>query len=144
MAEPAFTKMIIASDTSEMARVQQAVLDAAQAHGFAEREVFGIRLALEEGLPNAIHHGNQDDPDKQVAVEYRIHDGELTVHIRDEGGGFRPDNLPDPRDEENLTRPHGRGVLLMQAYMNEVSFNEAGNVVTLVKRRGEAVQNSES
>jgi len=137
MAESGFTRMIIASNTREMASVQQAILDAVHEADFSERAVFAIRLAMEEALSNAIHHGNHDDPDKHVTVDYRVTADRLTVSIDDEGAGFQPQRLADPRAAPNLTHPHGRGVLLMQAYMDEVRFNQSGNAVTLVKYRDE-------
>jgi serine/threonine-protein kinase RsbW len=140
MADGAFTNMVITSKTSEIATVEKAILDEAGSYDYPQRDLFGIRLALEEALANAIHHGNQDDPTKQVRVQYQVTDQQITIQVSDEGGGFSPGSIPDPREEENLARPHGRGVLLMQAYMNEVSFNASGNTVTLIKRRGEPVE----
>ena len=55
--------------------------------------------------------------------------------IRDEGPGFDPRELPDPTDPTNLERPSGRGLLLMRTFMDDVSYNDDGNQVTLIKRR---------
>lgn len=55
--------------------------------------------------------------------------------IRDEGAGFDPSTLPKANDSPVLKRPHGRGVLLMRAFMDEVSYGSVGNEVTLVKHR---------
>ncbi len=55
--------------------------------------------------------------------------------IRDEGSGFDRSELPDPTDPENLLKSSGRGVMLMQTFMDEVIFNDRGNEVTLIKRR---------
>jgi serine/threonine-protein kinase RsbW len=56
--------------------------------------------------------------------------------VTDEGPGFRLDDVPDPTADENLQRPCGRGLMLIRAYMDEVSFNETGNEITMVKRKG--------
>jgi len=61
-----------------------------------------------------------------------------TYVIRDQGPGFDPHSLPDPRDPANLDRPCGRGVLLMKTFMDEVKFSEAGNQVTMIKRASES------
>ena len=53
--------------------------------------------------------------------------------IRDEGPGFDPASIPNPTDPEYLERPSGRGMLLMRSFMDELTYNEAGNHVTLVK-----------
>lgn len=135
MAHDPKTKMVIASRRTEAAAVQQAVLDAAERHGYSREAIFGIRLALDEALNNAIRHGNCDDPDKHVTVEFSASDKRLSITVTDEGCGFCPEDVPDPTLDENLTRPCGRGVMLMQAYMNKVRFNKAGNRVTMVKEK---------
>ena len=43
--------------------------------------------------------------------------------------------LPISTDPANLERPCGRGLLLMQTFMDEVKYNAAGNEVTMIKRR---------
>ncbi|MFW6038880.1 MAG: ATP-binding protein [bacterium] len=135
MADVPITKMVIASRLSEVPAVQQAILDEVKCHGYGQDTLFAVRLALEEALSNAIRHGNGEDPTKKVTIEYAVTDQRIEVSIADEGHGFQPDTLPDPTDDENLARPHGRGVMLMQAYMNEISYNDRGNRVTMVRTR---------
>ncbi|MEO0966360.1 MAG: ATP-binding protein [Planctomycetota bacterium] len=126
----------IPSQLEEVPAVVDAVVEAVEAAGgYQDRSVFAIRLAIDEAVTNAIRHGNGQDPDKQVTIEYEITGELVRVCVCDEGPGFVPETLPDPTAEENLIRTHGRGVMLMNAYMTEVSFNERGNCVTLVKRR---------
>ena len=103
--------------------------------GYADQACFGIRLALDEAFANAIQHGNANDPQKSIEIYYSVDGDEARISIADQGPGFAPDNLPDPTALENLEKPTGRGVMLMQAYMTEVSFNDCGNCVTLIKRR---------
>ena len=136
MAEASSKKrMIVPNQSSSVAEVQSLILHELEVHGFAEKQIFGIRLALEEALTNAIHHGNCGDPKKKVEVEYEVTDQRLWVSITDEGCGFTPEQLPDPTLDENLTKPGGRGVLLMRAYMDDVQFSPAGNRVILTKTR---------
>ena len=135
MAEAAKTKLVFPSRLDEVPAVQQAIVDAAQQAGFDEQALFAIRLALDEALTNAVRHGNGSDPAKQVAVEFSADETQLVIQIQDQGPGFAPDELPDPTAEENLCRPHGRGVMLMRAYMTDVQFNPQGNRVTLTKIR---------
>ncbi|MEE9405670.1 MAG: ATP-binding protein [Algisphaera sp.] len=111
------------------------LIDCVKAHGYDNRAVFALRLSLEEVLTNAVRHGNGGDTNKQVTVVARITDEKAEFDIEDEGEGFKPAEVPDPRSDENLLRPHGRGVMLINAYMTEVRYNERGNRVTLVKRR---------
>jgi CheY-like chemotaxis protein len=127
---------------------------------FDEAGLTQIGVALQEALLNATHHGNLEvgselrevdadlyrrELEKRSGEEpyknRRVHvDAEFTCEearftIRDEGPGFQPGSLPDPRDAENLLKCHGRGVLLMRSLMDECRYNDAGNSVTLVRRR---------
>ena len=55
--------------------------------------------------------------------------------IRDQGPGFDVSKLPGRGDAETLESEGGHGLLLMQTFMDEVTFNARGNEVTMVKRR---------
>jgi serine/threonine-protein kinase RsbW len=112
-----------------------AVTAAMPAWGYSERDVFAVRLALEEAVVNGLKHGNAGDPAKEVRVRYRVTAEEVVAEVVDEGPGFDPDQVPDPRALENLERPGGRGLLLMRHYVTEVRYNDRGNAVTLRHRR---------
>lgn len=119
----------------EVPTVQAALVREAETRGFSKEAIFAIRLALDEALSNAVRHGNGNDPSKSVTVDMAVGEDRFECTICDEGKGFHPGSLPDPTDPAFLERPHGRGVMLMQAYMTEVSFNSEGNCVTLLKTR---------
>jgi serine/threonine-protein kinase RsbW len=106
----------------------------------SRRETFGIKLALEEAVINAIKHGNQMDGTKKVRVLYRLSTCRFEATISDEGDGFDPSEVPDPTAVENLERPCGRGLMLMRHYMSEVVYNAAGNCVAMSKEL-EAAEN---
>ena len=132
----------------------------AEAWGLDRTDRLRIGTALEEGLLNALYHGNlgvrselkeidHDEfykqanerrialpwSDRRIRVQVRITLQEMEVSIRDDGDGFDPSMLPDPTDPENLDRPCGRGVMLMRAFMDDVRYNAIGNEVTLVRKR---------
>jgi serine/threonine-protein kinase RsbW len=131
------------SDTSKGQEAQERIIDCMQKMQYSEKDIFGMRLALEEALVNAIKHGNGMDPNKQVRVTCRVDEQEARVTIEDEGPGFDPEDVPDPTSEENLEKPGGRGIMLMRAFMSEVTYSETGNEVLLVKAREvEAEDNS--
>lgn len=138
LAQPAMTDLqrghlVLQSRLTEVTKVQNEIISKIETLGYSREVIFAVRLALDEAVTNAIRHGNQLDPDKQVDVDYTIDEKQLSITICDQGPGFHPDDLPDPTLEENLTEPHGRGVMLMQAYMTQVSFNERGNCITMIK-----------
>src|SRR5437588_4063611 len=130
MSHPGPTHSIaveIPSDPAEARKVQEEIERQLQATLFTEKEIFSIKLALEEALINAIKHGNQFDRGKKVRIAYRVQKDRFDIEIRDEGPGFDPADVPDPTAIENLERPCGRGLMLMRYYMTEVNFTTAGN-----------------
>ncbi len=127
--------LLIPSDTAEARRVQEQIENLLKLYQFGEREVFGIRLAVEEALVNAIKHGNQMDPSRKVRVAFQVSQEKFEVLIADEGTGFDPCDVPDPTAPENLERPCGRGIMLMRHYMTTVAYNERGNMVSMSKLR---------
>ena len=127
------TEVAIPSDPAEARRIQDEIEELLKANRYSERDIFGIRLALEEALVNAIKHGNQMDRAKKVRIAYQLFPDRFQVQITDEGTGFDPTDVPDPTAFENLERPCGRGLMLMRHYMTDVAFNERGNVVTMSK-----------
>lgn len=135
MADAPTKTVVIPSDLSKAWDAQQQVMDAIKARGFGENALFAIRLALDEALNNAISHGNDRDPTKKVTIRYHIEAEEVRIAVTDEGPGFDPTDVPDPTLDEFLERPHGRGIMLMRAYMTDVHFADGGRTVTMVKQR---------
>jgi serine/threonine-protein kinase RsbW len=133
--------VVIPSDPAEARRVQDDIEQALKGCQFEEREIFSIRLALEEALVNAIKHGNQMDRSKKVHITYIVRPELFEIKIADEGKGFDPDDVPDPMAPENLERPCGRGLLLMRHYMTEVVYHPPGNRLSMSKVRNKAGAN---
>jgi len=125
----------IPSDPAEARKLQEEIERQLQATLFTEKEIFSIKLALEEALVNAIKHGNQFDRTKKVRIVYKVQKDRFDIEIKDEGPGFDPADVPDPTAIENLERPCGRGLMLMRYYMTEVNFSMGGNSVSMTKLR---------
>jgi DNA-binding NarL/FixJ family response regulator len=123
-------------------------------------EQIRVGIALRESVINAIHHGNlevaselqQQDPaaytalvdqrlreapyrDRRVHVVVQFKRGEALFRVRNEGRGFDHSALLDPADSSRMTRPRGRGLLLIYTFMDHVSFNKTGTEITMIKRR---------
>ena len=122
-------RFIIPSDYLEGRAIQKRILDEVEKHRFGEEALFAIKLALEEGLINAIKHGNKLDKNKKVQVTALVTDEQAEITIEDEGPGFDRSSVPDPTTEENLERLHGRGILLMEAYMHDIEWSRGGRRV---------------
>jgi serine/threonine-protein kinase RsbW len=94
-----------------------------------------LSVALREALVNGIKHGNHNDPAKLVRITVEISSSEATFTVEDEGGGFKVNDIPSPKDPDNLLKSSGRGVLLIKAIMNEARYNVRGNQLTMTKKR---------
>jgi serine/threonine-protein kinase RsbW len=101
--------------------------------GWPTKDVYGIHLALEEALVNAIRHGNGSDLNKEVGLRFYLNDDRLLIEIEDEGTGFDPASLPDPTHDDFLDRPNGRGVLLIRTFMTRVDYLGRGNLCVMEK-----------
>jgi len=125
--------IVIPSDLKEARRVQRHIEKQLKGTSFDAREIFGIRLALEEALVNAIKHGNRLDPLKKVEIQFTVEKDRFDIQITDEGPGYVPEQVPDCKADENLTRPGGRGLFLMRHYMSEVVVRPPGNQLFMSK-----------
>lgn len=130
-----------------------------------ETALIQVGVALREALVNAMYHGNLEVSshlrevegsayEDQIAARraelpYRVRRVHVTVRqtptevvyvVSDEGPGFDPSVLPDPTDPAQLEMVHGRGLLLIRTFMDDVTHNERGNEITMVKRLAEAPQ----
>jgi serine/threonine-protein kinase RsbW len=100
-----------------------------------EDERFRLTMAVREAAVNAVLHGNDYDPAKQITVSLENTGKSLVITIADEGKGLDPKTLPDPLAPENLMRGTGRGIFLIRSFMDEVHFRQLhpGTELTLVK-----------
>jgi serine/threonine-protein kinase RsbW len=125
-------RVTIPSDPSEIGGIQDRIQRLLPSRASSE-DRFGIQMAMEEALCNAIKHGNRWDRDKKVHVCYRVRADRFEAWVRDEGPGFDPSAVPDPTAHENLERPCGRGLMLMRHYLTEMSYSNRGNSVSMIK-----------
>ena len=95
-----------------------------------------ILIAVTEAVNNAINHGNRQNPDKKVTLDFIERADRLSFSVQDEGEGFNHDSLPDPTDPENLEKISGRGVFLMKHLADEVEFSENGTRVEMIFKVG--------
>jgi serine/threonine-protein kinase RsbW len=126
---------VVKSDLREAEIPKKEILDEIERHQFDECSVFAVKLALEEALTNAVKHGNCCDPTKPVTVRYAVTDDEIIVIVRDEGEGFEPNKIPDPTAPDRLPIPNGRGIMLLNAYLDKVEYRDGGREVYMLKRR---------
>jgi len=134
MSETSFSNSVVVKSTpSAIFEVWKLIQSRLEKNNFSQNDIFAVHLALEEAFTNAVKHGNGNDPDRKVKTEYLVSLDKVEVAVIDEGHGFNPQDVPDPRYGENLYKTEGRGLLLMRSYMDVVEFNKQGNRVFMVR-----------
>ena len=133
----------IPSDSDQAHLIIDQLMAAMEKSDWPGRDMFHVQMALEEGIVNAIEHGNRRDLSKHVSIEFKLFDDRVEMRISDEGDGFNPDDLPDPTDDDRIETPRGRGVHLIRNLMSEVVYNEQGNEVRMVKMRSQPAEPSQ-
>jgi serine/threonine-protein kinase RsbW len=109
--------------------------------GLDEDAMHWIGVAVRESVINAIKHGNREDHDKMVTVEFAMSPvatpSELVVRVLDQGEGFDPEEVADPLAPENILKSSGRGIFFMRNFMDDVTLrrgDEGGMEVRMVKK----------
>ncbi|TWT61199.1 ATP-binding response regulator [Rubinisphaera italica] len=117
-----------------------------------------ILISAEEALMNSIVHGNLEisseiretsmaeyhdmietraqDPqyqNRRVSLEISLNPVRFQLTIQDQGIGFDLSNIKDPRDEKYISRASGRGMLLMQTFMDSVEYSDHGRCICMTK-----------
>jgi serine/threonine-protein kinase RsbW len=93
-----------------------------------------VELALREALGNAVLHGNQEHAGTKVHIRCRCLPGsEISFVVTDQGKGFDFRNTVGNGLTSDSAQ-HGRGILLMKAFMDDVHFERGGSEVHMRKR----------
>ncbi|HYF03247.1 MAG TPA: ATP-binding protein [Patescibacteria group bacterium] len=102
-----------------------------------EAEFYNALIAVTEAVNNAIIHGNKCDASKIVLLEADVSEEAIVFTIQDEGEGFDPAKVADPRDPENLMREGGRGVFLIASLTQNAEYTKLpeGMRVTITVQR---------
>jgi serine/threonine-protein kinase RsbW len=104
---------------------------------FDEDAAHWIGMSVRESVTNAIQHGNKLDLSKKVDICFVVLPDQLSISVRDQGNGFRAEDIPNPLDAANLLKPSGRGIYYIRTFMDEVEFrplSQGGMEVHMVKR----------
>lgn len=161
-AEGANLHFDLPNDTALFCRIADTVREhLTRLLGVEHQVALELITALEESLANAVIHGNLEvcsdlrhDPDQyQELIDARrskrpystrrvrlrvavIPPNYVEFHVRDEGPGFQPDTIPDPRAHEDGFQAWGNGLLIIRSFMDEVRHNDRGNEITMSRRLG--------
>ena len=129
--KPVENKLRLRSDPKSLLSLESWINSLCESN-YISVELYGnILISLSEAVNNAIIHGNKNIIDKETLVVASFTDGLLTFTVTDQGNGFNFQDLPDPTLPENLEKPQGRGIFLMNHLSDGVVYEEPGNAVEI-------------
>ncbi|MCF7797097.1 MAG: ATP-binding protein [Lentisphaeria bacterium] len=134
---PIFTQLTISSDCSEMDQVKIFLQDFLRQNDYDEAEAEDILVAVQEGVTNAIIHGNNLSGTKSVRLELHLDAARLKIVVCDNGTGFDMNSLADPTDPENRMKSNGRGLMFIRTFMDQVMnhTNGDGHRLVMIRKR---------
>lgn len=122
--KPAAWELLLESNLDSVDQAEQAVIETAEKAGLGEEAVYQLGYAVREAMVNAVVHGNRYSANKRVRL--RVAAGErLEIVIDDQGGGFEAGEQADPLADENLLNQSGRGLMIIEAFVDEFSVGPA-------------------
>jgi serine/threonine-protein kinase RsbW len=101
----------------------------------ASQEGYWLQLCLEEVVINAMLHGNEGDPTLLVSADVLDLDDSWAIALHDSGAGFQATDLPDHEDPASLLLEHGRGILLMREWLDQLAYYRGGATAWLQRRK---------
>ena len=139
MAAATSINLVIPSEVRLVDLVHEVSQKLAELAGFSPDDALNVGLAVREAVINAILHGNKNDPFRNVDIRLDLPEaGGIQVKIRDQGDGFNPEATPDPTDDEHVLNASGRGILMIRAFVDNVTFRfeeGRGTEITMVKNK---------
>lgn len=128
-----FKAFAIPGNPEQIPRARSEILGFLEEQGCPEESCFEIGMALQEALANAIVHGCKKNDGLMVSVQVETNGAGATIVVRDPGPGFDVAGVRDPASSEGLAAANGRGITMMRAYMDDVTFARGGSEVRLHK-----------
>jgi serine/threonine-protein kinase RsbW len=123
------------SNIDSLALVEQIIEDIRNLHGISEELYGNILVSVTEAVNNAIKHGNHSDISQEINFSYEFSDHEIRFLIKDQGNGFDRNSIPDPTHPDNIEKPDGRGIFIMESLSDEVEFLENGSLICITFNR---------
>lgn len=103
----------------------------------AEEDRAWLYLCFDEVVVNAMLHGNEGDPRLEVELGVRVDEQRWVVTVADQGDGFSESAIPDQSQPESLMLEHGRGIRIMQEWLDELTYYRGGSVAWLSRSRAD-------
>lgn len=128
--------LTVPADPSAIPRITDGVSAVLRGKRWPDDDIMAVELALQEAVANAVRHGCSNDPTKRIQCCVTVDAAdEVVIVVRDPGPGFDPAKVPNPLDAENVFKPSGRGVFLINGLMDRVTYADGGREVEMRKRK---------
>ena len=122
---------IIPSKLEELNKIESISSEIARKMNFSKDQQDNLSIAVTEAVGNAIVHGNKKDINKKVHILFKLKKDQVDVRVKDEGKGFDPDTLDNPLNPENIMKENGRGIFILKALVDDVSFDFSPSGTTI-------------
>ena len=124
----------VPGDVNAISPVVDGVMHIARQMGCGAGKEFEIEMAVREALANAVIHGCKNNPGKVVEVCVACDESRgMLIIVRDPGEGFDPKNVTSPLMGQNVYSDHGRGIYLINQFMDEVKYERGGTEIHMRK-----------
>lgn len=129
--------LTVSASTENLAKVRAFVAENALVHGFSQKEVDEIRLAVDEAFTNIIKHAYNFDNEKKVSLKTGSEEAAFWISICDEGKPYDPTSYKEPNIAERIKegKRGGVGVYLIKKLMDKVEYSSIGSInqIRLIK-----------
>lgn len=145
----------IPSDIEHISKMEEDFVRRMRENGWNGKVIEAMTIGFDEALKNALYHGNlqvgevssqqersrisrerREQPEygnKKITVKISIWPDKVAVVVTDEGKGFDWQTALRSDIGKDLLKESGRGLFFIRAFFDVVSFNEAGNEITMTK-----------
>jgi len=103
--------------------IEDYILEKVSASKISEPKLNKLALAVAEASANSIIHGNNSDLNKSIELTIFIDDKRIKLIFKDEGKGFDPKKVPNPTTPDNILKTHGRGIHIMNTFLDSLTYN---------------------
>lgn len=121
MSEKTYIKEI-PSDPELLPEAEDYILNIAKEVNLDQEKFNHLTLAFSEAAANSIVHGNKSDKNKIVKITVTVDDEFMTISLKDQGEGFKVEEVPDPTAPENILKDHGRGIHIMKSFLKDLRY----------------------
>ncbi len=127
-------EITLAADVDAISPAVDGVMKLVREMEWAAGKEYAVETALREALANAIIHGCKNDPTKKVQCCVACDDSSgMLIVVRDPGEGFDSASLPNPTLGQNIYSEQGRGIFLINQFMDEVRYERRGTEIHMRK-----------